>query len=239
MATENTKVQRTIPYRFVCEHCGIQTEWKQAHITGDSHEAIYTVDLPKTMREVEQGNYFGLNNINGKCEHCEGHQSWELGEAKAWMCRSPLMGLGLGGMIGGVGAFLTVFFFGLLGALILLVALSLIGMIVAFIYGLVKYIIVKSHMNKTQVRYIPELIWFAEQPQQAATDLTLAPPIGTPAIATQPQLAAPSGEPYDFAEFSAPSGEPYKLTQYSAPMGEPYAVVQRVVPAEQPTRPLF
>lgn len=229
MANENTKVKRTIPYRFVCEHCGTQTSWKEAHVSGDSYEAIDRVELPKVRGEVERGNYFDLNNINGKCEHCGGHQSWELGEAKAWMMRSPLMGLGLGCMIGGIGAFLTVFFFGLLGAFLLFVGLSILGMIGAFIYGLARYVIIKSHMKKTHVRYIPELIWYAEQTQPDMTGQTLAPPVGTPVVAAQPQLAAPAGEPQLITQFAAPVGQPRQVAQYATSAAQPPAAQERAV----------
>ncbi len=171
---ESPKVTRTVPYRFVCEHCGAQTEWKNASVTGDSDAAIDTTVIPNALKEVQKGNYFDLNNISGTCSNCDGRQSWELGEAKAWMRRSPLMGLGIGGMIGGVGAFVTVFFFGILGALAILLAISLLGMIGAFIFGLVQYISVSSSMKKSSARYVPEIIWQSSPPPPQGGRVELA-----------------------------------------------------------------
>ena len=190
---ETPKIKRDIPYRYVCEHCGTQTEWKIANVTGDTDEAIDRTVIPGLMRNAQQGNFFDLSNITGKCERCGHHQSWELGEAKAWMRRSPLMGLGIGGMIGGVGAFATVFLFGLLGALILFLGISLLGMLGAFIYGLVKYIGIKSDMKKTRLRYMPELIW----QQQKSPVQNFPPPLPQGMPQGLPQ-SLPQGRPQNF-----------------------------------------
>ncbi|MCL1847990.1 MAG: hypothetical protein FWF91_08550 [Coriobacteriia bacterium] len=181
---ETPKIIREIPYRFVCEHCGTMTEWKTATVSGDTNEAIDSKVIPGAMKAAQKGNYFDLGNIKGKCDRCGHRQSWELGEAKAWMRRSPVMGLGLGATIGGVGALITVFLFGLLGALIIFIALSLLGMIGAFIYGLAQYLIVKSEMRKTVYRYIPEVIWYQQQ-GQVEVQATL------PVIDLQQSLPAP------------------------------------------------
>jgi len=159
------KVKRELPYRFVCEHCGIQTEWKYASVAGDTEAAIDETVLPKAMQAAQGGNYFDLNNITGKCASCGHRQSWELGEAKAWIRQSPLMGLGISSMVGGVGALIAVLFFGLLGALIIFIAVSLLVMIGVFIYGVIQYFIIKSEMKKTAYRYIPEIVWHPQQIQ--------------------------------------------------------------------------
>jgi len=175
MAKKQTpQVTRKIPYRFVCEHCGAQIDWKYAQVTGASDAIIDQQVIPKAMKAVRSGNYYDLNNIVGKCGHCGHRQSWELGEAKAWMRKSPLMGLGLGCMAGGVGAFAAVFFFGILGAGIIFVAVSLLGMIAAFIYGLVQYLTVKSEMKKTTYRHIPEVIWYQQQVEPATSEVLSA-----------------------------------------------------------------
>jgi len=170
---ETPKVTREMPYRFVCEHCGVQTEWKQAHVTGETDEAINQTVIPEAMQASQEGNYFDFNNMVGKCDHCGHRQSWELGEAKVWMRRSPLMGLSLGAALGGFGAFAAVFLFGLLGALVIFVALALLGMIGAFIYGLVQYLIINSDMKKTSLRHAPEIVWQMPTAQVES----LAPPV--------------------------------------------------------------
>lgn len=160
---ETPKVTRNIPYRYVCEHCGAQTEWKNSHVTGDSDIDIDQTVIPHARDEAAKGNFYELNGISGTCDHCGRRQSWELGEAKAWMKRSPLMGLGLGGMIGGVGAFASAFLFGLLGAFLIFIGLAVLGMIGAFIYGLARYIAIKGDMGKTTRRHMPEVVWQVQQ----------------------------------------------------------------------------
>lgn len=156
---EAPKVTRQIPYRYICEHCGAQTEWENASISGESDTAIDQKEIPKAMKEAQSGNYFALNNINGKCKNCGRHQSWELGEAKAFMKRSPLIGLG----IVGSASIILFFLFGLLGALVVFV----LGTMAFFIFGLVLYIRIKSDVSKTTVRYSPEVIWSAQAVPQA------------------------------------------------------------------------
>ncbi len=156
---EAPKVYRQIPYRYICEHCGAQTEWKNASISGESDTAIDQQEIPKAIKEAQSGNYFALNNIKGKCEKCGRHQSWELGEAKAFMRRAPLMGLALVGTAS-IALFIL---FGLLGAL----AVFVLGTLGCFIFGLVSYLRVKSDVSKTNVRHSPEVIWSAQAVPQA------------------------------------------------------------------------
>ncbi len=222
---ETPKVTRNIPYRYVCEHCGTQTEWKTAHLTGDTEEAINNTILPTAVKEAQKGNYFELNNIEGKCPHCRGRQSWELGEAKAWMRRSPLMGLGVGAMIGGVGAFVSVFLFGLLGALILFLALSIICMIGAFIFGLVQYISIKSSMKKTSRRHTPEVVWQSDQRQlgaQQSQPSSLCVPASQTTSVPAP-LPAPTPQAAYFQQrlpqrYPAPSSEPVIVAAPAQPV---------------------
>lgn len=237
MADNTPKITREIPYRYTCEHCGTITEWKTANVTGDSNANINASVIPEAMEQAKKGNFFNLNNINGKCDSCGKHQSWELGEAKAWMVRSPLMGLGLGGMIGGVGAFMTAFFFGLLGALVIFLIIAFLGMVGAFIYGLIKYIIVKTDMNKTHVRYAPEVIWNAKQPSetqfypQAEDIIDLPAPSSAPVMLPAPQLsqlAPPSVAPVipAYAQQPAPAAEAQYVPQYAT---QPQMAVATVV----------
>lgn len=191
MAEQTPKITRNIPYRYVCEHCGTTSEWKTAHVTGETEQAIDSTVIPAAQKKANKGNFFELNNINGKCPCCGKHQSWELGEAKAWMIQSPLMGLGLGCMVGGVGAFLTVFFFGLLGAFILFMALAIVGMIGAFLYGLIRYIVVKKDAVKARVRFMPEVVW------------NTAPT--APALYAEPVAPVQFAEPASSVQFAAPT----------------------------------
>jgi len=179
---ETPKIIRSIPYRFTCEHCGVQTDWKDAHVSGDTDNTINQTVIPKAIDEAQKGNYFDLNNIIGKCEHCGHRQSWELGEAKTWMRRSPLIGLGVGATIGGIGAVITVFLFGLLGAAIIFIVISLISMLGAFIYGLTQYLSIKSDMKKTASRHIPEIIWYQQQVLADTNPAPLTPPLPTQAF---------------------------------------------------------
>ena len=166
MAKKQTpQVTHRISYRFVCEHCGNDVGWNNASLSGTSEQEITQKKIPEAQKAAEKGNYFDLSGIAGKCKSCGGRQSWELAEAKTWMKRAPLIGLGLAGM----GGFALWFLFGLMGFVIV----AALGMVVGFVCGLVMYISVKSSISKTTNRFVPEFDWMPKNidiPQEGAAE---------------------------------------------------------------------
>ena len=155
MAKNQTpQIVHKLRYRYVCKHCGAENGWNDASLSGASEMEIIQKKIPEAQMQAGKGNYFDLSGISGKCQRCARRQSWELGEAKAWMKRAPLMGMG----IAGIGGFMLTFLFGLIG----FVVVFAIGMAVGFLCGLIMYIRVKSDVAKTANRFSPEIDWTPE-----------------------------------------------------------------------------
>ena len=149
-SNQKETVKHHISYRFVCEHCGTVSEWRNTAVGGETQEVIFDKKIPSLQKEVAQNNYSSVAS-NGKCAKCGKRQSWEVKNSTFFMKWSLLIGLGVAGSLGWVVWFL----FGLLGFVSVFVIVSLIS----FIYGLVDYIQVSSHARATSRRNKPEIIW--------------------------------------------------------------------------------
>lgn len=167
MAKNQTpQVVHKIRYHFVCEHCGSDSGWTPASLSGESESEILQKKIPEAQINAQKGNYFDLSGIGGKCKNCGRRQSWELHEAKTWMKRAPLIGLGLAGM----GGIALMFLFGLMGFAVVFV----LGMLISTICGLVMYIRVKSDVGKTRNRFTPEIDWMPAETAEIGSNTGIA-----------------------------------------------------------------
>jgi len=81
-------------YRFVCEHCGAQTDWLEAEIYDQKtvevlsfenveqrkkgfQKDFYKYTYPDKKNKILNGKYNEAEGLNGKCPKCDMRQSWE------------------------------------------------------------------------------------------------------------------------------------------------------------------
>ncbi len=168
MGSHTFKQSESFNYRFVCEHCEIQTEWLSATIYDQE-----TVDVgffensevkeikfmqrfnneiySEKKKKILNGEYGESYDIKGKCPNCGKRQSWESATTS--------IGMWIGMLILCLIIGLIVFTYGfiIMGGIILLgVPISIIGIIV----DTVKKAKVHSDASKTTNRNKPEFEFF-------------------------------------------------------------------------------
>jgi hypothetical protein len=143
-------VKRLISRRFVCEHCGNISKWKNTTVMGETQEIILNKKIPAAQKNVAKNDYSDFAG-DGKCAKCGKRQSWEIKGSTFFMKWSLPIGLGAAGSLGWV----IWLMFGLLGFAAVFVVVSLL----AFIFGLVEYIKIRTNMRATNKRNKPEIIW--------------------------------------------------------------------------------
>jgi len=158
MAKQKVTVKHDVSHRFVCEHCGDISEWKNSTIEGNTKEEIFEKKIPGILKEIEKNNYSDLIKLDGKCGKCNKRQSWEIVGSTKIIKRAPGIGLMAAGSLGWFAWFL----FGLLGFLVVFAVVTLF----ALIYGSIDYIRVNSDMKATSQRNTPEINWMYMQTEE-------------------------------------------------------------------------
>ena len=151
---KETKITHSVNHRFVCEHCNELNGWTTTVFEGKTKEEILNNKIPEAQKNIERGDYGSIDCLL-KCEKCGKRQSWQLKDAQKTMLYAPFAGILAVTSI----SWLLIFFHRRSWILPLFVGIFVVATIAFFIFGLVGYIRVKSHMNQTRQRNIPEIDW--------------------------------------------------------------------------------
>ena len=147
-------------FRYVCEHCGKEADWREVSITGKNEKEIRG-KIPEVKQAASSGDIHGYLPLGvGKCGACGKHQSWSVSSIKGRLSMAMWGGLAMGA----VGAWIltSIMIGGLLWGAIGFIVGFCVGFPICLIVQMVGYSRVKKDMTLTQNRFLPEIVWSDE-----------------------------------------------------------------------------